>query len=66
MQLQVLMPPSRLDRSICRLQPAEAPTASTNGEKKLKTIQWIQETFSLNKTLIKRYEATLLMNNISD
>ena len=34
--------------------------------KKQNTCRQIQQTFAANKTLIKRYEAVLLINNISD
>lgn len=41
------------------------PTASSN-EKNKRTRRRIRQTFAANKTLIKRYEAVLLINNTGD
>lgn len=60
MQLQTQLPPSWLDIIGWCLHPA-APTASTNGEQ-----NGFGKTVSPNQTLMKRYEAALLMNRIGD
>lgn len=46
-------------------QPQPAPLMKTE-KKNQKTCRQILQTFAANKTLIKRYEAVLLINNISD